>query len=309
MLSDKERGVIQRHFKKNPKDGERVPQGPGYASVYYSTTGRLWVHNDDARRQAVQELYFYASWGRTGALTCSHPVKLWDVGRRLTARETARLQGFPESFQLPHTRFVRLFGNAVAVPCAKYACSRVLDGSERTHVDLCAGIGGFTLAARLRCVGFSEVFPAAIECYTRNFPNVPQLGDATTATYPRCDLLTAGFPCQPFSGNNSRSRRTGHHAIDFYKLVLRAVRDTRCTRLVFENVPKLLTVGASRWQRLRTSLEELGFQLEVAILDAADFGLPQHRPRLFIVGRKGDRPKPFRAPSRPSATLKDVMTP
>ena len=73
-----------------------------------------------------------------------------------------------------------LFGNAVAVPCAAHACRSVVGCGgrpPRTLLDLCSGIGGFHLAAQtvfphIRCVGFCDVKPAAVQCYKDNFPDV-----------------------------------------------------------------------------------------------------------------------------------------
>ena len=93
-------------------------------SVYSARTGRLWVHNETPRRQAYQEHVYVASWSVCGTLTCSHPVKLWDLGRSLTVRETMRVQGFPDTFVPPRARAQRLLGNAVAVPCAAHACAK-----------------------------------------------------------------------------------------------------------------------------------------------------------------------------------------
>ena len=191
-------------------DGQRVRQWEGATSVYFADSGRLWVHNDTPRKQAYQELYFHSLQSVCNTLTCSHPIKFWDLERYATPRELLRIQGFPEDFVAPVTSATRLVGNAVAVPCAAHACACVGDSGRVTHVDLCAGIGGFSCALRSVCtpsgVGFSEVAPASIRCFQQNFPDVPCLGDAEDATvvWPTCDVLTAGFPCQPFSSANSR---------------------------------------------------------------------------------------------------------
>ena len=258
-LSAREREVLDRHGV--PRDGIRVPQWEGASSVYFETTGRLWVHNHRRRKNALQEFYFHSADSVCGTLTGSHPIKLWDLRRRLMDRELARLQGFPEEFLLPSRSAVKLFGNAVCVPCAEHACSRVLDGTERTHIDLCAGIGGFHIAARnvvpsLRCVGFSEIHPSAIRCYTDNFPDTPSLGDATAlSSPPECDLLTAGFPCQPFSNAYSGKRGGAPHpCVDFFETVLECVERSGCSRVVLENVPNFVTVGMERMEKMVTRL-------------------------------------------------------
>ena len=312
MLSKRELEVIDRHGI--PKDGVRVPQWDGASSVYYKKTGKLWVHDHTPRRHTLQEFYFHSIDSVAGTLTRTHPIKLWDLRRKLTARETARLQGFPESFILPRRSYNKLIGNAVAVPCAAHALSRVLDGTEKTYIDLCSGVGGFAFAAHrhnvnLTCVGFSEILPAAIECYRENFPQAPALGDATLIKeFPHCDILFAGFPCQPFSNANSQKHTKRHSRIDFYQTVLNAVEASKCSRIVLENVSNFLTVGAQQWEGLKTGLEALGFHLETGILNAADFNLPQIRRRVYIVGKRGTHPLKFCQPkSGEDKRIRDIL--
>lgn len=316
MLSEREASVVRRHFAKSGlQDGARVPQWRGARSVYYADSGKMWVHRDNARAQALQELVFYASWSVAGCLTCSHPLKFWDLGRHATPRETARVQGFPDRFRLPETRFHRLLANAVAIPCARFAVSRVLARGEAvTFVDLCSGVGGFHVAvaqasAKARCVGFSEICGAAAACYEANFPSTPALGDARRAAWPACDLLVAGCPCTAFSVCNNAERRAHHPLRDFYKVVLRALRETGATRVVLENVPTLLTNGGDEWAKLLRGLRRLGFALDGAVLDSVEFGLPQRRRRLYVVGRRdGVAPKPLAdAPTTRATTLRDIL--
>lgn len=319
-LNERELGVVRKHRAESQmRDGVRVVQWPGACSVYYEATGRMWVAYDTARRESYQELYFFSTRSVCGTLTCSHPLKFWDLERPATPRETARVQGFPEHFVVPATRYHRLLANAVAVPCAAHAVSCVVDAADAplTMVDLCAGVGGFAFAAhracggadRVECVGFSEVLPAAVKCYRANFPDVPALGDATAIVeWPRCDLLTAGFPCQPFSHANSRERRASHTKRGFFETVLDAVAGTACSRVVFENVVGLR--NSPVWTVLCDSLRDLGFTLDHAVLDARDFGLPQARKRLYLVGRRdGTPPRPVAnvTPTPHTATLADVL--
>ena len=296
-LSEREQRVLEIHEAAGGFETHllRVPQWPGAFSVFDAHAGRLWVHNDNPRKQSYQELYFHSALSSPASttLTCSHTLKFWDLKRIATPRETARLQGFPDHFVLPTTRYNRLFGNAVAVPCAAFACSRVVapDEDDVAFLDLCAGIGGFHLGVlaacpRARCVGASEILPAALKCYHDNFPDVPLLGDADAcAHWPTCDLIVAGFPCQPFSAANRTREQATHPALDFFsRAILPALDQSGATRIVLENVPLLRR--RPEWTHLRASLEARGFALEHGVLDAYDFGLPQHRKRLYIVGRR-----------------------
>ena len=317
-LSAKEEQVIRTHFRvAGRRQGVRVLQWTGFYSTFNPATGRLWVHNDTPRKQTLQELVFVSCDSEAPTLTCSHPLKLWDILRRLTARETARLMGFPERMRLPDARYHRLFSNAVVVDCARWAISRVCSrGESLRHLDLCAGVGGFAFAARavsahVRCVGYSEIYPAAIACYAANWPHAPALGDATAVErWPRADLLTAGFPCTAFSKSNSRARRLIHRDRDFVEVVLHAIRCSSVSRVVLENVPQFETQSGDRYERLLDTLDDWGFRVDVAVLDARDFGVPQQRKRLFIVGRRGGgAPLPLaRAEGPRTARIRDVLS-
>lgn len=316
-LSETAKRVIERHFfVAGFLHKARVPQGPRHFSVYDEASGRLWVHDDSPRKSGAQHLYFYSIHSVTGTLTCSHPIKLWDLMRTLTPRETARLQGFPDVFITPDLHYNQLLGNAVSVPCAAHACSLVLDASERiTYIDMCAGIGGFSYAVREVCphvvgVGFSEIKQDAVRCFSANFPSVPALGDATQVdSWPTCDLLTAGFPCQPFSRATHPRHRACHEDVDFFKVVLHALKKTSAKRFVFENVMALQTVGVHTWTTLQNMLKSMGFAITYRVLDSVDFGLPQHRKRLYIVGRRdGVVLRPWGACRLGRrATLKDII--
>lgn len=316
-LSDREARVLDTHFAEaGLRSGARVHQWENAISVFFADTGRLWVHRDNRRKQSYQELVFHAMHSVSSTLTCAHPLKFWDLRRYATARETARLQGFPDSFHIPTVQYNRLFGNAVAVPCARHAVSCVCDSDTPiTFVDVCAGIGGFHVAVKqvcpdAQCVGFSEIYPASVKCYRANFPNTPALGDATQITdWPGCDLLCAGFPCQPFSVCNKHSLCEDHIHGDFFKVIVDALRSTGANRVVLENVPAFLSTGRVQWEELRQAMDALGFTVHTHVLDAHDFGLPQARKRVYIVGRRGDveaRPLGHITPQR-HATLRDII--
>lgn len=321
-LTKVERNVVDVHRAQAGTDdggfvdGQRVAQTPRLTSVFVAASGRLWVHNNTRRKQARQDLYFHATYSVASTLTCSHRLKFWDIERHATTRELLRIQGFPETFTIPHGNAVRLTGNAVAVPCARHACECVVRAGECvTHVDLCAGIGGFSCALRdatdggCACVGYSEIDSGACRVYEANFPNVDALGDARAVrAWPRADVLTAGFPCQPFS--TSRTSAETHPSIDFYRTVLHAIAETRASAIVLENVPSIVTAGRGRWTDLLDGLRSMEFDVQHAVLDARAHGVPQARRRLYLVGVRGGRPmRPLIAPSVPAQCpiLRDIL--
>ena len=295
-LTRRELAVLDRH-EQLAEEGSRadstVEQWEGHYSTFRAKTGKLWVYRlRKGKKVAKQELIFYSTKSTAGTLTCSHAVKLLDLRRKLTPRETARLQGFPDEMILPERSYNKLFGNAVCVPCAVHALSRVCGVDERLrHLDLCAGIGGFSFALKTACplsetVGYSDVFPPAEKCYAANFPRVPRMGDATLVSrWPPCDLLTAGFPCQPFSSCNTSIGKEDHKDRDFYKFLLTAIEESGATRVVLENVVAFRS-DKKRFGEIVDFLRDRSFSVSHAVLDASRFGVPQTRKRVYIMASK-----------------------
>ena len=100
----------------------------------------------------------------------------------------------------------------------------------------------------------------------------------------RPDLLTGGFPCQPFSSIGARAGISDARGTLFHEFA-RAVRDIHPRAFLAENVPGLATIddGATLSAMIRI-LKSLKYSVQYAIIDAADYGIPQHRRRLIILG-------------------------
>tara|TARA_R110002072_G_scaffold265852_1_gene424750 strand:- start:760 stop:1743 length:984 start_codon:yes stop_codon:yes gene_type:complete len=316
-LNDRERQFLVRHFTEHHDMTQkmRVLHGPNLASVFDPKTKRLHGHTLDPRCCGRQELVFESAASRATTLT-RHPLKFWDVRRRATPRELARLQGFPETFVPPTACVTALFGNAVAVPCAAHALACV--GADvvppTTFLDLCSGIGGFHVAAKatwpdVRCVGASEIKKEAIRCYQTNFPGTPALGDLRGQTaWPSADLLTAGFPCQPFS-RPLKTERATHPDVCFYEHVLRVIDTVGPRMVVLENVRSMLRTGVEHLRAILQALEARGYHTAYGCLDASAFGLPQQRHRLYILARMEPSPQLSPPPAAVSQTLGAIMEP
>jgi DNA (cytosine-5)-methyltransferase 1 len=168
--------------------------------------------------------------------------------------------------------------------------------AEFTYIDLFAGIGGFRIAFDQaaeelgyvsRCVLSSEIDAACQKTYEANFKEKPE-GDITKISereIPYHDILLAGFPCQPFSiiGRGSGFRDKAQGTLFFN--IARILESVRPSALILENVKRL--VGHNKGKTLKTILdilEDLGYSADYKILNALDFGLPQKRERVFIVG-------------------------
>jgi DNA (cytosine-5)-methyltransferase 1 len=159
-----------------------------------------------------------------------------------------------------------------------------------TFIDLFAGIGGMRLgfeSAGGKCVFSSEWDPNCQKTYEANFGVLPD-GDITQIEVdevPSCDVILAGFPCQPFSSIGKRAGFEHPTQGTLFYDVLRLVEGLRPKAFLLENVVGLVNHDKGNTFRIiQESLIELGYELTYQILDSADFGLPQHRKRIYIVG-------------------------
>ena len=196
-----------------------------------------------------------------------------------------------------------------------------------TFIDLFAGIGGFHLAFHnlgAKCVFVSEWDKAARETYKKNFEKVqPELfipetieqtfaGDITTVfpkNIPDFDIITGGFPCQPFSQAGLKKGFSETRGTLFFD-VARIIKEKQPKAFFLENVRGLLTHDKGRTfatiQKVLT--KELGYSFFYKVIKASDYGVPQHRPRLFMVGFK-DKSIDFKFPEpiKLSMTMDDIF--
>lgn len=174
-------------------------------------------------------------------------------------------------------------------------------GNQLRAVDLFSGCGGMTLG--LKRAGFAvcgavDLDPLSVETYRANHPEVLvverdiralSVGEALKSFHLKrgqLDLLAGCPPCQGFS---SLRTLNGHRAVpdprnDLIFEFFRFVEGLRPRAVMLENVPGL--ADDHRMQKLRSDLEGLGYRCEVGILDAADYGVPQRRRRVFLVGSR-----------------------
>lgn len=170
--------------------------------------------------------------------------------------------------------------------------------SKFSFVDLFAGIGGFRIPLEElggKCLGYSEIDPEAIKVYQKNFISYinseeQYLGDITKLDkLPfEIDILTGGVPCQPWSiagkGKGLEDPR-GQLWMD----VFRVVEANKPKSFIFENV-KGLTEPRNResLEYIIDNLNKCGYVVKYQVLNSYDFGLPQDRDRVFIVGIRND---------------------
>jgi len=162
--------------------------------------------------------------------------------------------------------------------------------SQFKFIDLFAGIGGMRLAFEATggiCVFSSEWDKYAQKTYQANFGDLPD-GDITKISekdIPKFDILLAGFPCQPFSSIGKREGFKHETQGTLFYDVARIIDFHKPKAFLLENVAGLLTHDDGRtFTTIISVLTSLGYAIEYKILDSSDFGVPQKRDRIYIVG-------------------------
>jgi DNA (cytosine-5)-methyltransferase 1 len=162
------------------------------------------------------------------------------------------------------------------------------------YFDMFAGVGGFRAglerAGGFACIGHCEIDKYADAAY-RAVHNIKEsevfYEDATkinTNTLPEFDLLCAGFPCQSFSIAGRRKGFSDPRGTMFFEIT-RVARARQPAYLLLENVPGLLSHDQGRtFAAILNELCELGYGIEWQVLNSKDFGVPQSRRRVYIVG-------------------------
>ena len=191
------------------------------------------------------------------------------------------------------------------------------------YIDLFCGIGGFRVAmnnaaAELgiesKCVFSSDIDPDAQTTYAANFGETPT-GDITLvdeSEIPQHDLLLGGFPCQAFSIIGAMKGFTDARGTLFFDIA-RILNEKKPKALVLENVKQLRGHdGGNTLKTILSILDDLGYWVDYRILNALDFGLPQKRERILIVGFLNGLEKNFEWPKPGVAerkTLEQILEP
>jgi DNA (cytosine-5)-methyltransferase 1 len=167
-------------------------------------------------------------------------------------------------------------------------------------IELFAGIGGFRLGlerAGHQCVWANEILEKPRSIYEYNFKEKPDGRDIRTIQpdeIPESDLLCGGFPCATFS---VAGKRTGFSTEDtrgslFFE-ICRILRGKHIPYVFLENVKGLLNHDSGRtFSIILSSLDELGYDAQWECINSKNFGVPQHRERVFIVGNLRGKPRP-----------------
>ena len=186
-----------------------------------------------------------------------------------------------------------------------------------TFIDLFAGIGGIRLGFESVggiCVFSSEFDEDACKTYEANFGEHPS-GDITKIdanSIPDFDILLGGFPCQAFSIIGKKEGFANETCGTLFFDIERILKAKKPPAFMLENVRNLTAHDKGKtFNIIKTHLEALGYHVHSKILNALDYGVPQRRERIIIVGFLNDVefdfPKPIAISER--KTLEDILEP
>lgn len=179
-------------------------------------------------------------------------------------------------------------------------------------IDLFAGIGG--IRQGFESIGCESVFSSewdtpAQKTYAENFGDIPY-GDITQIDpeqIPSFDVLLAGFPCQPFSQAGKKLGLADTRGTLFFDIA--KIVNHHKPRVVFlENVKRFKSHdGGKTFETIKTIFEDLGYQIHAKVLNARDFGVPQNRERIYIIGFLGEVDFSFPEPLGKKTRLGDIL--
>ena len=182
-------------------------------------------------------------------------------------------------------------------------------------IDLFSGVGGFRIPLEKlggECVAYSEIDKNAIEVYQQNFntKNEIFLGDITNVKeIPKADLIVGGVPCQAWSVAGKKKGFDDPRG-KLWEDSIRLVKKNKPKAFIFENVKGLYDPrNKGALDLIISEFKKCGYDVFHRVLNAYDFGLPQNRDRLFIVGFKKEQKVDFNFPKplNKSKTLIEVM--
>jgi DNA (cytosine-5)-methyltransferase 1 len=231
--------------------------------------------------------------------------------RTISHREAARLQSFPDSFAFVGTQrsVCQQIGNAVP-PLLGYQVAETL-GPNGEMIDVFAGAGGLSLGFKWRgweTLAATDVDASAVATFNRNVAPMAFVGDMNDRKVLDRLLqsgrgkdvrnkplaLVGGPPCQGFStGGNRRSEQDERNSL--YKQYAALLKELEPDVFVFENVLGLLSMsGGTFLPRVVSGLRDAGYDVDVWRINAAEYGIPQRRQRVIIVGVPKGRPLPHK---------------
>ena len=187
------------------------------------------------------------------------------------------------------------------------------NSKKYTYIDLFAGCGGFSLGlewADLKGLWAVEIDHDATETYRKNIGShitCADIRDVDTTVIPPADLLVGGFPCQPFSISGLQHGFDGKDGDLFYQCV-RFIHTLKPKIFILENVPGFISLKKGRFlSEALKILKSLNYVVDWKVLNAVDYGIPQIRQRLFIMGNNLSRQNHFPEPINQKISVKKAI--
>jgi DNA (cytosine-5-)-methyltransferase len=160
--------------------------------------------------------------------------------------------------------------------------------------DFCSGIGGGRIGMEevgFECVGHSEIDLNTAKTYEKFFNDSRNYGDLTKIDLkelPEFDIMIAGFPCQTFSIAGKREGFEDNRGLIIYSLI-KIMKTKNVKYFLLENVKGLLNHDKGKTLRIiKNELEKAGYNLYTKVLNSINFGVPQMRERIYLVGFRKD---------------------
>lgn len=323
------RSVSSRRAQFNAHGVLTIPDG---SVSFASPTGKVKAEIQFARldsRHYAAEYRFRFQCGRFEGSTLpisthskefrTEKEAVADAARRLLADLRAKCgdgSALPKDQQ---KEYAALVAWAEAMLPAKSEDALPLSGMK--FVDLFAGIGGFHVALKrqgAQCVAAVERDKHAAATYRANhgdkFPLFGDIRDVHAHALPDFDILCGGFPCQSFSiaGNQEGYAHPEKGGLFFEAMRIAAIK--RPAIIILENVQAFATHdGGKTADQALDALAEIGYAASIQVMNAADFGVPQQRERLFIVAHRLDvmhganRPFAFPAATDSTRIVADIL--
>lgn len=159
------------------------------------------------------------------------------------------------------------------------------------HVDLCTGTGGFTLAlkstGKVNTIFANDFYKQSKDIFELNFKtklDTRDVNDIDPNSFPEHEILTGGFPCQPFSIAGKRDGFDDDRSNVFW-MIVRIMKAKKPKLVILENVKNIMSIdNGDTFQTVINTLKDSGYTVNYTIMDTAKHcGIPQHRERVYIV--------------------------
>lgn len=188
---------------------------------------------------------------------------------------------------------------------------------EPTVISLFSGAGGMDLGfikAGCKIIWANDIDPDAVKTYKKNIGDHITLADITEIENKEIpnnpDIIIGGFPCQGFSVANTK-RNMDDKRNYLYREMLRIIEDKQPKIFVAENVKGLFSMEKGQvLEMIKKDFENIGYKTDIKLLNSADYGVPQYRERVIIIGNKmgveNKYPQPTHKPHSNQTTLMET---